>query len=291
MTFSNLIAEAEQYKLTNEISGQWATIQLKLNSFSAEFLNVGVVFCSENNGIRTKFLDDYTGLLALMPNQFNSTQFKFLTDLTDESLKKAQSLNNIKLPSPTLQLSNTSFFSGDSCESITDWLFDQCITLAQCKKIRTKNIFRTRNDDEIQKDIFSSIKAHDKLRANQYLQESIYQTEDDNGIVHAMRVPLMTDTKVATIANGWVKTWEVVKSNILDAQTDLSAVSKLSKRQGTLFLQRSDDMKGISSAELTSLDENIDELIWKINKSGSLVLPDFGIDNLSHKIIEWADAA
>lgn len=291
MSFSNLIAEAEQYKLTNEISGQWATIQLKLNSFSTEFLNVGVVFCSENNGIKTKFLDDYTGLLALMPNEFNATQFKFLTDLTGESLKKAQSLKNIRLPSPTLQLSNTSFFSGDSCESITDWLFEQCITLAQCKSTRKKNVFRTRDYTEIQKDIFMSIKKNDKLRANKYLQDEIYQTTDSNGITHAMRVPLMTDNKVATIANGWVKTWETVKANILDAQTDLSAVSKLSKRKGTLFLQRPDDTKGISKKELYSLDEKIDELIWKIQKSGNIVEPDYGINNLSNKIINWANVA
>ncbi len=291
MSFSKLIEEAEKYKLSTEVSGQWAAIQLKLNSFSSELLNVGVVFCSENNGITTKFLDDYTGLAALMPNQFDKTQFKFLSDLTEEALNKSQTLNNIRLPSPTLQLSNTSFFSGGSSESITDWLFEQCITLARCKQNRKKNVFKTRDYAEIQNDIFTLIKTNDKLHASQYLQESIYQTKDDDGIIHAMRVPLMTDTKVATIANGWVKKWETVKSNILDAQTDLSAVSKLSKKEGTLFLQRPDSTKGITPTELTSLDEKIDELIWKIQKSGNIVLPDFGVENLSNKIIGWADVA
>jgi hypothetical protein len=291
MSFSKLITEAEQYKLTNEISGQWATIQLKLNSFSPEFLNVGVVFCSENNGISTKFLDDYSGLAALMPNQFNSSQFKFLTNLTEESLKKAQSLSNLKLPSPTLQLSNSSFFSGDNCEDITDWLFDQCITLARCKKTQKKNVFNTRDYTEIKKDIFASIKINDSSRADKYLLENIYQATDDYGVTHSMRVPLMTNTKVATIANGWAKTWPTIKSSILESQTDLSAVATISKKQGTLFLQRPDSTIGMTTAEVSILDNNIDELIWKIKKSGNIVLPDFGIENLSNRIIEWADVA
>jgi hypothetical protein len=291
MSFTKLINEAEKYKLSKEMSGQWATLQLKLSSFSPEYLNVGVIFISEEGEFVSKFLDDYTGLKALMPNQFDDRQFDFLKEITLNSFEGVRSMKDIVLPSSSLKLSNPSFFSGNNAQTITDWLYDESITLAQCKKIRRNNLFNTKSDVDVYKGLVAELKKKDGLRTNSYIQEGIFQKQDDNGVVHSMKIPFMTGSKVATIANTWVKSWESIKLKIFESQTDLSAVSKLSKRNGTLFIQRPDSFKGINTSDLEIIEQNIDELIWKIEKSGYKVESEIGINDLSDKIIDWSKVA
>lgn len=291
MSFDNLILEAEKFKLSKEIGGKWATLQLKLSSFSPEYLNVGVIFWSDSGDVHWKLLDDLTGLSLLMPNQFDEKQFNILKEISIESIKRSNCSADFKLPSPSLRLSNFSFFSGSSPESIVNWLFEESITLARCKRSRKGSSFITKNDGEVVKGLIDQIKKKDGINADKYIQRSSFQKEDSSGIIHSMNVPFMTENKVATIANAWVKSWETIKLKVFEAQTDLSAVSKLSSREGTLFIQRPDVHKGLSASELGAIEENLDELVWKIEKSGYSVEAGLGADQLSDLIIGWADVA
>ena len=130
MSFSKLIKEAKKNKFTNECSGTWAAIQLRLNSFSAEFLNVGVVYMGDHGKyLCCQLLSDYSKIKHLIPGDHTESNIKGLIELIAGSITGATSLNSLSLPSSQLSLSSTSFFRGNNEDEIVTWLFDHCVTL------------------------------------------------------------------------------------------------------------------------------------------------------------------
>lgn len=286
--FSELIRNAEKYKLQNEASGNWRALQLKLNSFSPEFLNIGVVFFSENTGYEIRLLENFDGLKTIMPGQFDDREFVQLLEIANDSIVRSRNINDISLPTPALRLSNPSFFSGSTPESIANWLFEESVTLSKCRKERKKNEFKSRTDEEIKNNVFNLILNRDSEKANSYIRKEPYRVEGSDGKSHYFNTPVLTKNRAGTIANAWYKGWETIKSNILTAQMDISAVSNYSNRQGALFIQRPDDPKGISSTELNFIDNNLDELIWKIRQSNIQAIPAFGVEQLAEEIMKYA---
>lgn len=286
--FSELIRNAEMHKLTNEISGNWRALQLKINSFAPEFLNVGVIFFSESTGYEVRLLENFDGLKAIMPNQFDDKEFSQLLNIAHESILQAHSINEVYLPTTALRLSNPSFFSGNTPQSIANWLFDETVTLAACKKERKKNEFKSKTDDEIRKNVIHLILNKDSEKANSYIREELYRVEGSDGKSHYFNTPVLTEHKAGTIANAWFKGWETIKNNILTAQMDVSAVANYSNRKGALFIQRPDDLNGISISERDAIDEHMDELIWKIKQSNIETIPAFGLADLADEIIKYA---
>lgn len=286
--FSELIRNAEKHKLINEVSGNWRALQLKINSFSPEFLNVGIVFFSESTGYEVRLLENFDGLKAIMPNQFDDKEFSQLLTIANESILQSHSIKEIHLPTPSLRLSNPSFFSGNTPESIANWLFDESVSLAACKKERKKNEFKSKTDDEIRKNVIHLILNKDSEKANSYIREELYRVEGSDGKSHYFNTPVLTEHKAGTIANAWYKGWETIKSNILTAQMEVAAVSNHSNRQGALFIQRPDDLKGMSELELGAIDQHLDELVWKIKQSNIKTIPAFGMEHLADEIIKYA---
>lgn len=288
--FSKLIQASEKYSLPSETSGQWSAIQLRFNSFSPEYLNIGVVFFSAETGYSIKLLDNFYGLKTLLHNEFDESHFKELLSITENCISKSGAIGNISSPSSAIRFTPPSFFSGSSPESITNWLFDECVMLSKCIKERKKNEFKTKSDKEIRNNIFNIIKKEDKNSDN-FLCDHDYMLRIDDGTTCLLDIPIMTDKKAGVISNGWLKNWESIKGNILVAHADIGAVSKRLNRTGGLFLQRPDDTTGLSTDELSSLDAHIAELLWKIKASNIRVFQRFGEEELAHDIIRFANSA
>ncbi|MGJ8686121.1 MAG: hypothetical protein ACSHWQ_01490, partial [Spongiibacteraceae bacterium] len=288
MAFEKLITEAERFSVSNEVSGEWSCIQLKINKFSPEYLNVGVVFAPDNGGAFCKMLDNFTSLDCLFDGNYNQEQIRDALGQVKAHFLLLRGLDQSSHLAENIRMTRPAFFSGDSVESVLEWLYDEVVTLARHKKSKKKSGFQSKRNDDAVKELISCIKQADPQSADSYInQHLLMQIEDDIGHVHRLNVPFATRAAVGSPANGWIKTWESIRANIFEAAKDAEVAAIHTKRAPSLFLLSPNSMAGIPAQDIRKIENNLDELLWKIKKGGCNIIQGFGVEHLAEQVVEW----
>ena len=205
MNFDKLIQAAEEHALPSEVSGRWANIQLNLNAYSPEYLNIGVIFHGDNGDFDFKILDDYRGLECLLKDGFNKKEFDYFAEYLADHIRMCRgNISDIapSMPARSVRLTNQSFFSGESAKSVSEWLFDETVTLARAKEERKRAGFQYKRDKEVKDSLIKQIHKKDRSLYHSYINEQeIMLCYDEKNQAHFLEIPFSTEKSVGSVAN------------------------------------------------------------------------------------------
>jgi hypothetical protein len=287
MIYNALLNKIEESKFSNEIEGQWAAIQLKLDTFCPQYVNIGVVFQENESTPTVKIASNFNALRCLI-NDFDELQLSFLLDYFSENLR-ASSLESFISPSPTMRLSNPAFFSGINKNEIVEFLYSSSVITKEDKE-RKKNTFESKDNRAVRSSVFDKVKLLDPLSNNVYIYEnSPLVLPDDNGHHHALDIPIRNQNCTGSLISGWYSKWSTIKMHYMEARMDVSTASTIYKNKPGLFMHRPSIYTGIEASDINKIDEGIDEMIWKLTKSNFMCISEVDEDLLAESIAKWAN--
>ena len=163
-----------------------------------------------------------------------------------------------------------------------DSLFNGLVALKE-KEIEPRP-FIPKGRDEVRNTVFTNIRKRLGLRADKIIQKTPLQLAKGHP---PLEIDLIDEHHAGAIVSAWYATTDRVEGNFLNGYIDVECASRVKTLNGGLFLLRPPEYPGIEASRIEKIDNLLEKLAWKANRSGMTVNIESEPETLTDDIIEW----
>jgi len=288
---SALLQEIQSSRIARQTEGEWFALRWQPDIATEEILNVGVVFRDSHSGqVKIKTLDYWERLDCLFGESARQ-QLEFLVKIESNQIRfglQVPSSANMKFSEPRLA-------RGESADEIVQRLYHRVVSLGRTRNVqREEPRFQGVSTDQLQSFVYSELHKrtpflHTKLTSNT-------RVTPPEGKEHSMDVSFLAPGLIGNVVSTVYKNAQIASYYLLEATTRLEAAAK--SRTGIdygddnikLFvLTPSRHSPGITTDEVTTIRKQIDELMFRVKKTGINIVAEDTKIALANEVIEWGE--
>lgn len=287
---SALLQELQKSRVAHQTEGEWFAMRWQPDIATDEILNVGVVFRERDSGRVTIKTLDYWDRLDCLFGDVAREQLEFLLEIESSQIRyglQVPSSANMKFSQPRLA-------RGESAGEIIDRLYDRVVTLGRKRKAqRDEPRFQGISTDQLQRYVYNELHVrtpflHERLTSN----TTVIPPE---GKEHRMDVSFLAPGLIGNVVSTVYKDIRTASFYLLEATTRLEAAAK-----SRTEIPYDDDVKlfvltpskhspGISKAEVDSIRRQIDEQMFRVQKTGIEIIAEDTKTALANEVIHWGE--
>jgi len=161
-------------------------------------------------------------------------------------------------------------------------LFDSLVSLKE--KATESRPFLPKGRDEVRSAVFTAIRKRLDIAAERFIQEAPLKLADGQP---PLEIDLLDERHAGAIVSAWYATTDRIETNFLRGYMDVECASRVRTLNGGLFLLRPSEYPGIEASRIEKIDDLLDRLAWKADRSGMTVRIETETDALTNDILEW----
>ena len=266
--------------------GKWRAISMRLDEYTDEYLNVGVMFCHAGK-VEVRMLDTFDRVKCLYGNRVELPSLTHLMLDIEDAVRQSKG----DLPddlSDTIRLGQPLFASGEGAEEIVDEFFNDVVTLGKPTNKKARTSFRYRSNFKVRETVFELMREKMALEAENIIRQDPYRLRLNNSATIDVDIPLLTATAAGTIVSAWYKSPLVVENNLLQAASDLLLVySNSERRKAAMSVLMPAPSSGLTVREFQKHNYAAYRQLDRLKRSGIDILEATASDELADLTIGW----
>lgn len=277
---------------TNQVSGQWSTIQLTPDLVTDERINIGVALIDNNGLVHTRFASNLEKLNCLYPGinvEAYENSLSALNTIMEgavvEDISQLDLYENILLgePKPT---------KGESEQQILNRLFKQMVPIGiEPKQNNKREKFKVIRTSELRAKVFKGIQDRLGAQSKNLIHAKPWQVKvpGENKTI-SLDLPLRNDAKckAGTIVSGWYASDDKVKLSLYQSALDIrTAMDYISDEEFGFFMLRPDAQSGLNQKTLDKIDFAIDDQAERLHRLGVQIGVSDQTEELIKQTSEW----
>lgn len=267
-------------------SGQWRAISMRLDDYTDEFLNVGVMF-RYGNSVEVRMLDSFDRVKCLYAGLVDVDNLSHVLMDVEDAIRYSKG----ELPdelSDSIRLSPSLFANGADPEMIVQEFYDDVVTLGRPTDSRKRSSFRYQSNLKVREHVFAIMRERMELDAERIIVSEPYRCKLSNNAIIDVDIPLLSKAAAGTIVSGWYKSPLVVENNLLQAASDLLlVVSNTERRRSSMSVLLPGPQCGMSLRELDRHRYSVRKQLDRFRRSGIDIIEAHNNDDLAKGTIDW----
>lgn len=266
--------------------GQWRAISMRLDEYTDEYLNVGVMFCHAGK-VEVRMLDTFDRVKCLYGDRVDLPSLTHLMLDIEDTVQQSQGDLPSEL-SDTIRLGPQLFASGENAEEVVDDFFNDVVTLGKPTSKKARTSFRYRSNFKVRETVFELMREKMSLEAETIIRQDPYRLRLNNTALIDVDIPLLNAKAAGTIVSAWYKSPLVVENNLLQAASDLLLVySNSDRRKAAMSVLMPAPSSGLTNREFQKHDHAAHRQLERLERSGIDILKATASDELADLTIGW----
>jgi len=271
---------------TPAYQGKWRAISMRLDEYTDEYLNVGVMFC-HGGRVEVRMLDSFDRVKCLYTDRVDLSSLTHLMLDIEDTVRQSKGDLPEEL-SDSIRLGPALFASGDDLDGLVDDFFDDAVTLGKPTNKKPRSSFRYRSNYKVRETVFEIMKEKMALEAENIIRQDPYRLQLNNNALIDVDIPLLNAKAAGTIVSAWYKSPLVVENNLLQAASDLLLVySNSDRRKAAMSVLMPGPSSGLTTRELNKHEFAAERQLDRLKRSGIDVLQARSSDELANLTIDW----